>query len=380
MSNWDHILLYSIVFSSFTIFTIKISKKTYSRKEIIKLFLIPALIYALVESLRYNRGVDYLHYEQIYKWGYTEGTQFLFDLLNNLLNSIGLDFSGALFVYEIILLIGICWLISSYSVDIGKWMYFLAILAMLNLHENLIRQYVALPLIFCSIYYMFQKKWLIMFLFIVCANFIHSGTIFVCPVILLFYYAIKKTIPWHIAIGTLFLTYFILSIDASSLFLTLLQKLNIGAFIYSEHLMHYIEDSDRWLGKDSVLANAQQTLVTKTMQFLFESGIIISSYIAFKIQKERKIQCFYNIIVFAFVLCRLVHGYEILSRIFNQLYIFWFIPLGCALYVLNNKRSDLKSTGLLNAMRFNVFIAIGYLVLYWGRFIFFNPKAVFIWD
>ncbi len=380
MSNLDHILLYLIVFCSFIVFTIKINKEGYSRKRVIKLFVIPALIYALVEALRYNRGVDYLHYEQIYKWGYTEGTQFLFDLLNKLLNFIGLDFSGALFVYEIILLTGICWIISSYSVEIGKWMYFLAILAMLNLHENLIRQYVALPLIFCSIYYMFQQKWLIMFLFIACANFIHSGTIFVCPFVLLFYYTVKKIIPWYIAVGMLFLTYFILNIDVSSFFLALLQKLNLGAFIYSEHLMHYIEDSDRWLGKDSVLANAQQTFVTEFMQFLFESGIIISTYIALKVQKERKILCFYNIIVLAFVLCRLVHGYEILARIFNQLYIFWFIPLGYALYILNNKRSDLKNAGLLNTMRFNVFIAIGYLALYWGRFIFLNPKAVFIWN
>ena len=106
MSGIDHIFLYSLAFFLLLYFSIK-NDKCHTRKEVFKLFIPSALFYALIEALRYDRGVDYLHYKDIYEVGYFEGTQLLFDCLNELLKNIGFSFTGALFVYEIILLCGI---------------------------------------------------------------------------------------------------------------------------------------------------------------------------------------------------------------------------------------------------------------------------------
>ena len=379
MSGIDHIFLYSLAFFLLLYFSIK-NDKCHTRKEVFKLFIPSALFYALIEALRYDRGVDYLHYKDIYEVGYFEGTQLLFDCLNELLKNIGFSFTGALFVYEIILLCGICFLISSYSLKEGRWMYFFAILSMLVLHENLIRQFVGMPFIFIAVHFMFEKKWSTMIIALLCANLIHSGTIFAFPFIAFSYYFFHLKIKAEIALLLLSVSYYLLNIDVGSLFSEVLQRINFGVLLFSDHLLHYVEESDRWLGADSILEGAQQSIITKSFQFIFECSIIMSSYIALCLRQEQKVQCFYNIMVFAFFMCRLVHGYEILARMFGQLYIYWFIPFGYSLYIFSKNQVALRSKGYLGLMRGCIIIACSYLCLYWGRFIYLNPEAVFIWN
>ena len=69
MSGIDHIFLYSLAFFLLLYFSIK-NDKCHTRKEVFKLFIPSALFYALIEALRYDRGVDYLHYKDIYEVGY----------------------------------------------------------------------------------------------------------------------------------------------------------------------------------------------------------------------------------------------------------------------------------------------------------------------
>lgn len=149
-------------------------------------------------------------------------------------------------------------------------------------------------------------------------------------------------------------SYYLLNIDVGSLFSEVLQRINFGVLLFSDHLLHYVEESDRWLGADSILEGAQQSIITKSFQFIFECSIIMSSYIALCLRQEQKVQCFYNIMVFAFFMCRLVHGYEILARMFGQLYIYWFIPFGYSLYIFQKSGClTLKRVFRIDARMYN---------------------------
>lgn len=96
-------------------------------------------------------------------------------------------------------------------------------------------------------------------------------------------------------------SYYLLNIDVGSLFSEVLQRINFGVLLFSDHLLHYVEESDRWLGADSILEGAQQSIITKSFQFIFECSIIMSSYIALCLRQEQKVQCFYNIMVLHFL-------------------------------------------------------------------------------
>lgn len=96
-------------------------------------------------------------------------------------------------------------------------MYFFAILSMLVLHENLIRQFVGMPFIFIAVHFMFEKKWSKMIIALLCANLIHSGTIlhFRLLLFLLFFHLKIKA---EIALLLLSVSYYLLNIDVGSLF------------------------------------------------------------------------------------------------------------------------------------------------------------------
>ena len=78
--------------------------------------------------------------------------------------------------------------------------------------------------------------------------------------------------------------------------------------------------------------------------------------------------------LFAFI-DRVLFGYEIFHRLTGQLYVLWFGPFGYALAVFPQIRGKYR-----NVMQIALFTSIIYLVFYWGRWIFLNPDAKFVWN
>lgn len=377
MSSLEHIFLYLVLFTAFYIFA-RNSRKYITTFHFIISSIIPILVFILVEGSRYGRGNDYLPYKYRYEHlSFLDEPQILFYGLMKLLHELNLTYIGAFRVYALIFIIGVIYFIrKSFPPKEAQWMYLFAIFALLLKMEFMIRQYIAMPFIFCFIHFIFEKKWLQAILCLAIANGIHSGTLFGVPFILTSYFLVKKMIHYKYCIIILFLVYYIIP---NGIFTNLatqsLEILHLDTILASDHFSHYIDDSDRWLGEESYLAASQQSFLTTTLQFLFEASVIIVGYYALKIHPNQKVLSLYNLAILGFILCRLFHGFEIFNRMFDQLSIYWFIPVGYAFSVyfkpIKRKNHIYKLCTITLTL---------YLILYWGRYIFLQPDALFYWN
>lgn len=382
MSSFIHIIAYIILVFSFYFFCEEIIKNKY-RKSFWPIAFIPIIAYSIIEGCRYGRGVDYIPYA--YRFTHLnilEEPQILFYGLMKLLKDLGFDTVGAFVTYSFLFITGTFFFIkNTYNRNEAQWMYLFAFLAMTIKAESMIRQYIAQPFIFASIPFILRKKLIYATCLILVAINIHTGVLIQVPFIICSYFLIKKTLNWKIWTIMLFIVYYILPNGILvSTFTNVLSNSNLDKIIASEHVMHYIEDSDRWLGEDSVLSGAEQSFATMTLQFLFEACIIYSSYKLLAKYPNQKILFAFNISVIGFILCRSFHGYEIFTRMMDQLYIYWFIPVGYSFYILNKEKSAYNKIKNLINIKVTLLIICTYQTLFWSRFIFLNPEAKFFWD
>ncbi len=383
MSPFLHILLYIILISVFYSFSKNIINIKY-RNSFWIIALIPILTYSLIEGCRYGRGVDYFSYA--YRFEHInplDEPQIIFLGLMNFLDFIGFDSVGAFITYSFLFILGTFFFIkNTYKYDEAQWIYFFALLAMTLRAESMIRQFVAQPFIFASIPFIFRRKWLPAALLILVAINIHTGVIIQVPLIICSYFLIKKTLNWKLWVIMLFIVYYVLPTGILvPVFTNILSALHLDGLIASEHVMHYIENSDRWLGEGSILEAAEQSIFTMTLQFLFEVSVIYSSYKLLMKYPNQKVLFAYNITVVGFILCRLFHGYEIFTRMMGQMDLYWFIPVGYSFIILFKDKisSDFRLKELLK-IKMALFLLCFYQFMYWSRFIFFNPEAMFYWD
>lgn len=377
MSSLEHITLYLFLFIVFYVFS-KNSKTHIKTFHFIISCIIPILTFVLIEGSRYGRGNDYLSYKYRYEHlNFLEEPQILFYSLMKFLHELNFTYVGAFRTYALIFIIGVIFFIrKSFNNKEAQWMYLFAIFALLLKMEFMIRQYIAMPFIFCLIYFIFEKKWLQAFVCVIIANGIHSGTLFGIPCIIISYFFIKRTIHFKYSVFILFFTFYIIPNGIfTNLATQTLEALHLNTILATDQFAHYVEESDRWLGEGSYLEASQQSIVTKTLQFLFESSIIIIGYYALKSRPNQRILCLYNLAILGFVLCRLFHGFEIFNRMFDQLDIYWFVPTGYAfsLYFKQIRRKNYTYS-------ICTIILILYLIMYWGRYIFLQPDAIFYWN
>lgn len=177
----------------------------------------------------------------------------------------------------------------------------------------------------------------------------------------------------------LFLAYYVIPNGILvSTFTNLLSILHLDSIVASDHVMHYIEDSDRWLGEGSILKDAEQSFLTMTFQFIFEASVIYSSYKLLTKYPNQKVLFAYNIAVAGFILCRLFHGYEIFTRIMGQMDLYWFIPVGYSFYAINKEKKLYKNNQKeMMKIKETLFLLCLYQFMFWARFIFLNSNAMF---
>lgn len=374
MSPIIHIILYIYLIFVLYVFC----RKSPSISEgFWKYAFIPIISFALIEGFRYGRGVDYIPYKYRFEHiDVQEESQIVFLWLMQFLNSIDFNYIGAFIVYSFLFITGTFFFIkNTYNRDEAKWMYFFAFLALTMRAENMIRQFIAQPFIFASIPFIFKKKWIPALLLILVAINIHTGVLVQVPLIICSYFFVKRTFNWKIWVITLFVAYYIVPNGILVTFFTnLLSILHLDNLLISESLMHYIENSDRWLGEDSIIEAAEQSFLTMTLQFIFESSVIYSSYKLLIKYPNQKVLFAFNIAVVGFILCRLFHGYEIFIRMFGQMDMYWFVPIGYSFYLI--KKYNIKN----KSVKLSLFALCIYLIMLWARFVLLNPEAMFFWD
>lgn len=378
-------LLHIFLYVSFGIILYFFCKKLYNvpNSEFWKLASFIIIIFALIEGIRYGRGVDYYSYKYRYEHlGIEEEPQILFKWIMQCLTTLGANYVVAFISYSLLFVWGVFFYIHrSYSKNECCWMYFFALVSMTLSAESMIRQYIAQAFIFFALPYIGDKKHIwIFFIYALCAILIHSGVAIQIPVLLLSFYLIHKTLNWKIWCILLFISYYLLPegylVNQS---IGLLQKLHLDSVLGFENVSHYIDDSDRWLGEDSVLDAAKQSFLTMSLQFIFEFSVIFSSCNILKKNPNHKVLFLFNIAAIGFILCRLFHGYEIFTRMFQQLYIYWFVPVGFV--AINLSRNIInKNRKQSPYIKYAFYLICLYQFFYWGRFVFLFPKAMFFWD
>lgn len=382
MSSLDHIVLYIVYFG--TLFVLCYNSRTnqskWQNKGVITLFII---LFIIIEGSRYGRGPDWINYKDRFEHISFFEPQKGFLRYMLLLKSLGFNYILYYMTNAAIFIVGLFYFIKkAYLPKENKWMPMIAICALMIHAESEIRQYIAFPFLLWALSIMLEKKekrnWVLALVLVIITLSIHSGWFFSMPFLIISYLFIKKTIsPW-LSILLLFSAYYIIPSGYFGDFFTsqMTYILNLSSVDNDEFVgTHYIRDADRWLGTESVLEAAMQSALTKFLQFIFECGIIIASYIALIKYPNQKVLFFYNLFLVSAFIDRVMFGYEIFQRLTRQLYVFWFVPMGYALAVFPHIHGK---PGKI--MRIAIIISIIYLTLYWGRWIFLNPAATFVWN
>ena len=154
-------------------------------KQLVVLFLI------IIMGLRYNVGRDYPAYELIYDEPYSDaamGIEPIWKWINSLLHFIGFQSRGFFFLTSSIIAIGYCRGIKKLS----NHFYLSALLFILcgfyYESANMVRQYVAMALLFCGFLDFVNKKYWKYILWIIVAAMFHFSVFVVIPIIFLTHY------------------------------------------------------------------------------------------------------------------------------------------------------------------------------------------------
>lgn len=344
----------------------------FPKTKFIPFIVLSSIIYSLVEGLRYGRGTDYLWYRYRYDHPlYNE--QVLFKAINDCLKAFGLDFTGACIIYSLIFIISASILIYTIGNKKLNAAYLFLICATILRSECYIRQFIGISFILLSISFYLKKRWIMVILGLLIASQIHTATLLLFFCFIFLYYFKQYIIPSKIAVVVLFFVYFLSALDYTQYIVLFVEKF-LPTNILPTNFEGYVSNADRWLGEDSFLEGAEQSTSAKFLQFIFEASIILLSHRLLKLKPNEKIQTFYNMFIIGAILTRAFWGMEILIRITFMLYMFWFIP---AAYIF-----DYKKDRLFRSFKYQIlyYLIILYLILYWGRYIFLNPEALFVWS
>jgi hypothetical protein len=391
MSIVEHIILFSFLILFFTFW----GKYNYNVKNNYKFWfyaMIPILLFSLITGMRYGWGNDYMWYKYQFEHALSndfvlQETPFVWRFLNQLMNKIGLNYVGAFVVYSIVPVTCAFVLVRSYGKE-SKYMYAFIIPAILFSITFTIRQGFSTSFLFLALYFFNVKKWAGVLISVLFAGVFHVGTLVVVMIMIVFkLFTNKRPINWKIAVPLLlFFTYFF-DVSTVSGISNLLSNFSLRDSNYS----NYLENSDRWFSVEAINIEAfERGLFANTIWSLFYISFIYLGYKALKIKPNFEIIYLYNSVVFGIIFYQATRWFEIWRRFAEPLISFYFIVLGYSLFVLSRRYVSYKDTTKLKRLKFYAINPVVYkimvgiillcLVLYWGRFLFYNPKADFFWN
>lgn len=354
----------------------------YSRKNIAPfiLFLLGA-VFVVTEGLRYGRGVDqcgnygpfYLHCMNAKSW--FQDFETLFVWINQAVYKIDpfkdvWKFGSIFIVYAFIFFV--C-LYAYYKDKKKETKLFLAIaiLATNYITEWTIRQGVSFSFILLGLHYLEHGKWKLMVGAMFVAFSIHHGNILAIVLPVLFYYFLNdKVIPWKITVPLFIVLEYTMQVSVfQDVIKTLSSYLNLssmggnfGGYMEENSLAHEAEVSEDWV----------RGSLTQFLTVIFYSSLL---FLGAEVSKLKiKTTYIYNAFVVGIMIYEPFRLAGSITRMFNVLSCLWFIPLAYALF---NSKQLIKSSKFVKWAFAGVAI---YIVSYFGRYIFMNPEANYIWN
>lgn len=370
MSNIDHIFIYLLLYISLIV-TDYIIRKQHNKKIIPILYLIPILIYIFVEGSRYGRGVDYFGYGPNYI-NSIKTDQPVFDKLNEIILafdlSTDLPYGICFHAYATIFILSLFKLYNEFRYN-TKFFLLLACLATLYMTEWTIRQGVSLSFVLPAIYYLDNKKYIWCIVFLLLSIFTHYGnTLSITLLLFCYFFLNKKPLPIKLTIPL----YLILLFSFSSLLPYINDKISsLNLSFLGGNFQGYINNSSLSFGSEAITEEWKRGTFQQILTTSFNCGIIIIGYYFHKLFNEKVY--IYNTFIFGILVVEPFHLIGNLTRIFLLASVLWFIPVSLAVY----KWNIIKTRKIVQISGFLVFT---YLLLYYGRYVFLNPSANYVWN
>jgi hypothetical protein len=377
MSNFDHIILFSLLFWLF--FQVSKIPQAKLNRDYWKILGPQIVSYTLIIGLRYGWGNDW--------WGYRfsysipalkrEGERG-FAIINWLLQSSGANYMIATIVYAIIFLFGALFLIRGYRNN--KYMLALFLPAILLFNTAMIRQAIAFAFMFIALRFLNEKnyKYAVLFGFIMLN--IHGSTLMFAGVAAGFYFlqiVYKKPLPIKVTIPLYLICILFDQIIGHYI------GNNLSAFIstldVADNFKGYTEHANIWFGVDALNEAYKQSILALTLNTLSDIGVFCIGYFVLSKYPNPKVIYLYNTSTVGAILFRAGLQMELLHRMGQSLQLFYFIPLGYAFYILYAAKISLGTQKDLICKISTIFFLI-FTILYYGRFIFMNPRGSFVWN
>lgn len=386
MSGVDHILLYCTMLLLAYVYdrqcrTTNNIQIYYGRNaSAVSLFFL-GTIFVITEGLRYGRGVDQCgNYGPFYQHCMNPNSWFqefetLFVWLNQAVYKIDpykdiWPFGSIFIVYAFIFFV--CLFI--YYKDKRqetKLFLALAILATNYITEWTIRQGVSFSFILLGLHFLEKKKWVWMAFFMAIAFGIHHGNVLAIALPVIFYFYLnKKPLPWKITVPLFVVLEYTMQVSFFQNIMTMVSTyLDVSALAGDR--VGYLQDSTMAQEVQAAEEWARGT-ITQLITVLFYASLIFVGAQNCKIKNKNTY--IYNAFVIGIMIYEPFRLAGSLARLFNVMSCLWFIPLAYALY---NYKLLKNSSKLTKWAMIPIFL---YIVSYFGRYIFLNPDANYIWN
>lgn len=340
------------------------------------------VVYVITEGLRYGRGVDqvgnygpfYLHCMNPKAWGQEFETVFVW--INQIVYKIDpfkdTFIYGSIFVVYALLFFVCLYVYYKDKRKETKLFLVFAILATNFITEWTIRQGVSFSFILLGYHFLEQRKWKSLVCAMLLGFSIHHGNILaICIPIAFYFFLNKKPLPWKVTVPLFIVMEYTMQVSSFQNYIQMLSSYvdlsslggNFQHYVQANSLSSEAEISKEWVRGD----------FTQFITIVFYSSLLITGCEVCKMVSS-KITYIYNSFVVALLIFEPFRLAGSLTRLFNVLACLWFIPLSYALF--NYKELAHYSKLMKWAM---LFVSL-YIIVYYGRYIFFNETANYVWN
>lgn len=200
---------------------------------------------------------------------------------------------------------------------------------------------------------------------------IHHGNVLAIALPVIFYFYLnKKPLPWKITVPLFVVLEYTMQVSFFQNIMTMVSIYldvsalggNMAGYLQDSAMAHEAEVAEDW---------ARGTF-TQLITVVFYASLIFVGAQNCKIKNKNTY--IYNAFVIGIMIYEPFRLAGTLTRLFNVLSCLWFIPLSYALY---NYRLLKNSSKLTKWAMIPIFL---YIVSYFGRYIFLNPDANYIWN
>jgi len=379
MSSYSHILSFGLLFYIF--YFVSQQRQKILNKHWWAYLIFPIVCYSFVVGTRWGWGTDYGWYKLRYENpNYYTDEDPGFRFINVFLNNLGLSYVGAYITYSLVFIAGGLILLRSYQQN--KYMLFLFVLVTLGFSTQAIRQAFAHAFVFIAIYFLnmdSKLKWVCFTVTIPIIYSIHPAAL-ITLVLLVISFFFDRTVP----LKTSLVIYIVIALSTN--FLTDIVTANFYQFtqyipLFDTKFISYIENGERWFGSEAVEEERIQSFLAFVLSTIYYCSVIYLTLIALKYKYNKNVAYIFNVFYFGACGTKAFQLFEILLRIVQPLECLVFIPLGYAVSFFSHKKTCSNMTEKEQFWsKIALFSVVTYIILYYGRFLFFYSKSAFVWD